>query len=112
MCLLICVVVTPRIVQDPVDQRVPATEEANVTCSGQGYGEVTISWFRGRQSRENPIQDKSFISNSVTSALITSILTIPNVLASDEGRYRCRLSNSAGSVDSSIAQLTIGGEII
>ena len=102
--------VTPRIVQDPVDQRVPATEEANFTCIGQGYGEVTISWFRGRQSRENPIQDKSFITNSVTSALITSILTIPNVLASDEGRYWCRLNNSAGSTDSSIAQLTIGGE--
>jgi len=99
----------PRFVQDPLNQAVPATEDTNFICTGQGYGNVTVSWFRGQRSRENPIQDKAFITNTAAPDLITSILSIPNVLASDEGRYWCRLSNSAGSNDSDTARLTIGG---
>ena len=104
-----CLVDAPRFIQDPFDQIVPATEDANFTCIGQGYGGVTVSWFRGR-GWENSIQDKAFVTNIATPDLITSILSIPNVLASDEGRYWCRLSNNAGSNDSNTAQLTIGGK--
>ena len=104
-----CLVDIPRFIQDLSDQIVPATEDANFTCTGQGYGDVTVSWFRGRR-RGNPIQDKAFITNITIPDLITSVLSIPNVLASDEGRYWCRLSNNAGSNDSNIAQLTIGGK--
>ena len=108
--VLICLVDIPRFVQDLLDQRVPATEDANFTCTGRGYGDVTVSWFRGQQRRENLIQDKAFITNIIALDLITSILTIPSVLASDEGRYWCRFNNSAGSNDSNVAQLTIGGK--
>ena len=95
-----------------MDKTVPATEDANLTCTGQAYGDVDISWFRGRSSRENPVLDKAYITNTITPDLITSVLTIPNVLGSDEARYRCRLTNSANSTDSNTARLTIGGETV
>ena len=95
-----------------MDKTAPATEDANFTCTGQAYGDVNISWFRGRQNQENPVQDKAYITNTITPDLITSVLTIPNVLSSDEARYRCRLTNSAGSTDSNRARLTIGGESV
>ena len=93
-----------------MDKTVPATEVANFTCTGQAYGDVNISWIRRRGNRESQIPDKAYITNITTPYLITSVLTIPNVLRSDEGRYRCRLTNSAGSTDSNLARLSIGGE--
>ena len=93
-----------------MDTIVPVTVDVNLTCIGQAYGNVNVSWFRGR--RESSIPEKAFITNTITPDLITSVLTIPNVLSSDEGRYRCRLTNSAGSTNSNSARLTIGGETI
>jgi len=95
-----------------MDTTVPATLDTNFTCTGQAYGDVNISWFRGRRNQENPVQDKAYITYTIIPDLITSVLTIPNVLSSDEARYRCRLTNSAGSTDSNRARLTIGGESV
>ena len=93
-----------------MDETVPATEDANFTCTGQAYGDVNISWFRGQH--DQPLPDKAYITNTITPYLITSILIIPNVLSRDGGRYRCRLTNSAGSTDSNLARLTIVGETV
>ena len=95
-----------------MDETVPATEDANFTCTGQAYGDVNISWFRVRRNQENPLPDKAYITYTITPDLITSVLTIPNILNRDEGRYRCRLTNSADSIDSNRARLTIGGESV
>jgi len=100
-------VVRPVIVQQPMDQTVPPTEVANFTCTGQAYGDVNVSWFTMRRNN-NPLPDKAIITTNITPDLITSILTIPNVLARDEREYLCRLINSAGSTDSDLAQLIIG----
>ena len=93
-----------------MDKKVPATEDANLTCTGQAYGDMNISWFKGRRSIA--VQDKAYITNTITPDLIISVLTIPNALSADEGRYHCRLTNSAGSTDSNIARLTTGGETV
>jgi len=94
-------VARPVIVQQPMGKTVPATEDVNFSCTGQAYGDVNVSWFRDRHN--NPIPDKAIITTTITPDLFTSVLTIPNVLASDERRYRCRLTNSAGSTDSNRA---------
>jgi len=88
----------------PEGKTVPPTEDANFTCAGQAYGDVNVSWFRG----SNPVQDKAINNTTITPDLITSVLTIPNVLNGDDRRYRCRITNSAGSRDSTRARLTIG----
>ena len=93
-----------------IDKTVPATQDANFTCTGQAYGDVNISWFRGRH--DQPLPDKAYITNTITPYLITSVLTIPYVLSRDEARYRCRLTNSAGSTNSNRARLTIRGETV
>lgn len=101
----------PVVTEHPMDKTVPAPETATFTCAGQGYGNVTVEWTRGRG-----IPDKAIITNTPTSDGITSTLTIPNITGSDGGgrrsRYRCRFTNSAGSTDSERATLTVGGEII
>jgi len=100
-------VARPVIVQHPMDKTVPATEDANFTCTGQAYGDVNVNWIR---KNNNPVPDKAIITTTITPDLITSVLTIPNVLASDERRYRCTLTNSAGSTESDRARLSIGCE--
>jgi len=102
-------VARPNITTQPIDNEVPATEDANFTCTGQAYGDVNISWFIARHNN-NPVPDKAIITTTIIPDLITSVLTIPNVLASDEKRYRCRLTNGAGSTDSNRARLSIGCE--
>jgi len=99
-------VARPVITKQPMDKTVPPTEDVNFTCTGQAYGDVNVSWFRGRHN--NPVPDKAIITTTITPDLITSLLTIPNVLARDERGYRCRLTSSADSSDSDLAHLTIG----
>jgi len=89
-----------------MEETVPVTEDANFTCTGQAYGDVNFTWFGAK--RNNLLENKAFITTINTADLITSVLTIPNVLADDEKRYRCRLSNSAGSRNSNWARLVIG----
>jgi len=101
-------VARPIIIQQPMDETVPATEDVDFTCTGQAYEDVDVSWFISQRNNNNPVPDKAIITTTITPDLITSVLTIPNVLADDERRYRCRLTNSAGSRYSSRARLTIG----
>ena len=88
----------------------PAMDNASFVCSGQAYGDVTISWFRIQSDREVSLQDMSFTTGTLTPELITSIVTIPHVLESDEGRYFCRISNNAGQNTSMSAWLTLTGK--
>ncbi|XP_065904641.1 uncharacterized protein [Dysidea avara] len=99
------IVTIPVISEQPMDQTVIPTHDVNFTCIGQAYGDVKVRWFRGLH--DNPLVDEAIVTTTITANLITSVLTIPNVLTSDEGRYRCILTNSAGSTDSDFAQLAI-----
>jgi len=91
-----------------MERTVPPTEDANFTCTGQAYGEVNVSWFMRRRRNDNPVQDKAIITTTITPDLITSVLTIPNVLDGVDRRYLCRITNSAGLTNSDLARLTIG----
>jgi len=100
-------VARPVIIQQPMAKTVPPTEDVNFTCTGQAYGDVNVSWFVSRRN-DNPVPDKAIVTTAITPDLITSVVAIPNVLARDERRYRCRLTNSAGSLDSDSVRLSIG----
>ena len=91
-----------------MDVTVPATQNATFVCVGQGYGFVNVSWSRSGNRRI--LQERSIVTTKITSDDITSMLTIFDVRGRDEGRYRCRYSNSEGSVNSNRARLTIGSE--
>ena len=98
----------PVIIQQPMAKTVPPTEDVNFTCTGQAYGDVNVSWFLSRRNNPVSLTNKAIITTTIIPDLITSVLTIPNVLARDERRYRCRLTNSAGSLDSDSVRLSIG----
>ena len=93
-----------------MDVTTPVTQTAMFECVGQGYGLVDVSWFSSARNSLGSPPDKSIFTTIVTSDNITSILTIPDIINNDEGRYRCRYNNSGGVTDSSQRRLTIGGK--
>ena len=85
----------------------PAAQNATFECVGQGYGFVSVRWFRGSRSSEQTPSNKSIVTTMVTPDNITSTLIIPNLIDRDVARYRCRYSNNGGDRGSYRARLTI-----
>jgi len=82
----------------PQDQRniIPGrTVVFSVIASGL---RLTFSWEQGNGTALP--NDTRFMTN-------TNTLTIQNVMPSDAGSYRCVVSNAAGIVNSSAADLTL-----
>ena len=96
----------PRIIVQPMDITVPATQNATFVCVGQGYGFVDVSWSGNRRT----LRERSIITTKITSDNITSMLTIFDARGRDEGTYRCRYNNSGGIRNGDRARLTIGSE--
>ena len=96
----------PNITEEPVHMTVPGGITAIFKCVGQGYGLVDVSWLRSG----NDLRTKSNVTTTVSSHIITSILTIPEVNNRDERNYRCIYNNSGGQTRSRIGRLTIGSK--
>ena len=92
-----------------MDKTRPPTQNATFVCVGQGYGFVDVRWVRGGRNGRSP-PGKSIVTTMATPDNITSILTIPDLIGSDGGRYRCRYNNSGGETHSNNARLTIGSK--
>ena len=93
-----------------MDVTAPVTQTVMFICVGQGYGLVYVSWFSSGRSSPRSSRDKSIFTTIVTSDNITSILTIPDIINNDEGRYRCRYNNSGGETDSVRSRLIVAGK--
>jgi len=104
------VVTAPVIVQQPMDEMVPVTTDVMFTCTGRGYGDVIVTWEKTRNNRPNPISDSATFDIITVPDLISSTITIPNVVRSDRGRYQCVFNNSEGETISEVAQLTMGSK--
>ena len=101
--------IPPNIIQQPMDIMVPVTTVAVFTCTGQGYGDVIVTWEKIRlyRNRFSPISDNAIVDITVEPDRVTSILTILDVSHNDRGRYRCVFNNSEGETNSEYARLTI-----
>ena len=110
VCVCVCVYTTP-LLSPPVDPPQIAEQPANrlevdpgtpvtfnVTAT-TGAGSLTYQW----QQNDTNIDP----STSGVSGATTNTLTIASVQESDEGMYRCVVTNDAGSTTSNAAQLTV-----
>ena len=87
------VLVPPSITTQPTNQTVVAGSNANFQVSAAGTSPLAYQWwFNG--------------SNAMGAG--TNVLTVTNAQAAQAGAYSVVVTNSAGSVTSSVAMLTIG----
>ena len=88
----------PAITQDPVSQSVNAGQTAVFTVSASGTTPLNYQW----QKNQVNLSDGGNISGSTTHTLQVS-----NVQPSDEGDYRCIVTNNYGSATSNAATLDV-----
>ncbi len=89
---------SPQIVLQPQGQSVGVGAAASFSVQAQGGGTLSYQWSK----------DGVYLTDGVRITGSTgTTLQIANVQASDAGNYRARISNQAGSVDSSSAGLTL-----
>lgn len=86
--------VPPHIVPFEAEEPVFAGESVQLTCHvSKGDAPLTITWsFHGEESSSH---------QGITTTKIgerTSLLTIPNSMASHSGEYSCHAANHAGTV--------------
>ena len=89
----------PQVTVQPVDQTdiVPGSE-VSFSVTATGTAPLSYQW------QKIGVDGGSF---NITGAT-TATLTITGVMESDEGDYRCVVSNAAGMVTSNTAMLTLG----
>ncbi len=86
----------PAITQQPIDQAVPAGGSASFSVSVTGTSPLRYQW----------IQNGTNVAGATNSAL-----NLPNVQLSDAGTYSVIVTNPAGSVVSSNANLTVTPDV-
>jgi pectate lyase len=97
-CLLVAgqvspIPVRPSIITQPTNQTVTAGQTATFTVSASGTDPLTYQWY--------------FNTNSLVPGAASSSLEIDNAQATDAGAYSVVITNSAGSVTSAVATLSI-----
>ena len=101
------VVGLPVIVEQPRNTRVSASDDAVISCTVMGYGDVTITW-----KKLNSTLPLSAVVNNETKSVneIQSILKIPKVLGYYKGYYYAIINNSAGNVRSRTVYLDVSSK--
>ncbi len=85
------VITAPQILAQPLSQVLDPTETATFSVSARGGQPLTYQWTHGG----SPV------------GLNTNVLTVNNVQSPDQGDYAAIISNTYGSITSSIVHLTI-----
>ena len=101
-------VVSSTIVTHPADASAAAPYSAELTCSINGYGYQNITWHR--ESARLPYNHQ--INEVLSSRLITSTLTIPNVTEQDVGKYYCQVWANNMRTQSDRANLYYAGIVL
>ena len=96
----LCVAEPPQVTAHPVDQT-DVAPGSDVTFSVTATGTKPLS-YQWQKDGVN-LSDGGRISGATTATL-----TITGVTESDEGGYRCVVTNSAGTATSNTATLTVG----
>ncbi len=90
--VVLTVIGTPFITQDPVGFAVPAGTATNLSAAATGESPLTFRWFH----------DGFLVPNAGD-----SILPFPSIATTDAGLYQFVASNAFGSATSSVAKVTV-----
>ena len=97
---LLCVVDPPQVTVHPADQtNVAPGSDVTFSVTATGTAPLSYQWQKDGVN----LNDGGSISGASTSTL-----TITGVTESNEGGYRCVVTNSAGTATSNTATLTVG----
>jgi glucose/arabinose dehydrogenase len=85
----------PAITQQPVNQTVAQGQTATFSCSGNGAATLGFQWQRNQ--------------SNIPGATSANFTTAPTVAGDNGAKFRCVVSNGAGSATSDEATLILGG---
>ncbi|XP_054719282.1 hemicentin-1-like [Uloborus diversus] len=94
---LLVVNVPPSILQDPQDQTLQEGQDALFSCPARGFPQPVVIWSRGNEKLQNE-RIQTFTNGS---------LLINKIDKSDEGLYRCTISNNIGEDLQKLVSLTV-----
>ena len=90
----------PVVINQPSSSNnIPVRGTITLTCSASGLGTIIYSWERNSGSNWTTVGNDN-----------TTSYTTDTTLAIGQYKYRCRVSNEAGSVVSNIATVNVYGE--
>ncbi|HEX7653232.1 MAG TPA: immunoglobulin domain-containing protein, partial [Verrucomicrobiae bacterium] len=89
---------SPVLLSQPTDQAILLTSNVTFSVSGYGVGPLNYQWYHNG----SPITD-----GPRSSGAATATLQLSNLQTNDAGTYQVVLTNLAGAVTSSVANLTV-----
>ena len=94
---------TPSIITQPASQSSAVGGTIQFTVSATGGGTLAYQWRKNGSNMVNGV-----VSGAATiSGATTTAVTLTTVTTNDQANYTCRITNSSGSITSSIASLTV-----
>jgi hypothetical protein len=93
----------PSIIVQPSSQATAPSGTISFTVSASGAGTLAYQWAKNTTNLANG----AFSGRATVSGATTSTLTLTTITTNDQANYTCRITNTFGSVTSSIASLTV-----
>jgi hypothetical protein len=93
----------PSIVVQPTSQATAPSGTISFSVSASGAGTLAYQWAKNTTNLSNG----AFSGRATVSGATTITLTLANITTNDQANYTCRITNSYGSITSSIASLTV-----
>ena len=103
----------PRILSHPSPDTKLETETVTLTCQYEGKPKSTVTWFKDGTELVTKNSSRLTVMETGDVTSTTSSLTITNLNRTDEGKYKCQVSNSIQTnVPSTEAQLTVNCKLL
>ena len=93
----------PSIIVQPASQATAPSGTISFSVSASGAGTLAYQWAKNTTNLANG----TFSGRATVSGATTSTLTLTTCTTNDQANYTCRITNTFGSVTSSIASLTV-----
>jgi polygalacturonase len=92
------VLLPPGITTQPANQTITIGQNASFTVTATGTGPLSYQWY--------------YNTNTLLAAATNATLTITNAQTTNDGGYSVLVTNSVGSITSSVATLTVNSTVV
>jgi hypothetical protein len=93
----------PSVITQPASQSSAVGETIQFTVSAAGGGTLAYQW----QKNTTNLANGTFSGRATVSGATTASVTLAGITTNDQADYACRITNTFGSITSSIATLTV-----